>query len=41
MFSFRIAEAKTRLSMLMKKMVEQPVLVACEEVITDDVFLRL
>jgi hypothetical protein len=41
MFSFCIVEAKKRMSMLMKKMVEQPVLVACEVVITDDVFLRV
>ena len=41
MFSVRIVEAKTGLSMLMKKMVEQTVLVGCEEVITNDVFLRV
>ena len=41
MLPFSIVKEKTRLVVLMKEMIEQLVLVACEEVVTNDVFLRV
>ena len=39
MLSFHIVEAKTRLVVLMKEMVEQSVLVACEEFVINNIFV--